>query len=239
MAGGRDGGEYSGEPMKPFANRTDAGRRLVRRLEHYARRSDVLVLALPRGGLPVGYEVAKALGAPLDVLVIRKLGLPGQPELAMGAIASGGVRVLNPDVVDSLAIPEDVLERVAASEEAELERRDRAYRGNRPPPDVRGRVVILVDDGIATGSTVRAALRVLRAQAPARLVVAVPTAAREIFEELEQEADEVIVVMTPSPFMAISLWYDDFSQLTDEEVRRFLDEARREFSPSAGAAVEP
>ena len=208
-----------------FRDRTDAGRKLAARLKEYAGRTDVLVLALPRGGVPVAYEVAKELGAPLDVFLVRKLGVPGQEELAMGAIASGGVRVLNEDVVSYLGIPGEVIDIVAADERTELERRERAYRNGRPPPDVNGRVVILIDDGLATGSTMRAAAAALRAQKPARIVVAVPVAAPETCEQFKSEVDEVICAATPEPFRGVGLWYRDFSQTTDEEVRELLARA--------------
>src|SRR5690606_6850773 len=172
--------------------------------------------------VPVGAEVARALGAPLDVLVVRKLGLPGQEELAMGAIASGGVRVLNEEVVSLTGVPREVIDRVAEEEGRELERREAAYRGDRPPPDVAGRTVILVDDGIATGSTLRAAVEALRKQGPARIVVAVPTAPKAACEALGEVADEVICVTTPEPFFAISLSYRSFPQMSDEEVREIL-----------------
>lgn len=209
--------------MTPFADRADAGRTLARLLTRYAGDPDVLVLALPRGGVRVGVEVACALRLPLDVLVIRKLGVPGQPELAMGAIAPGNVRVENPEVLDALGIPPALLDEVEAAERAELERRNRAYRGGSGLPVVRGRTVILVDDGIATGSTVRAAIRLLRQLRPNRLVVAVPVAAPEALHALAREADEVVAVAAPTPFTAISLWYDDFPQLTDAEVRACLE----------------
>lgn len=207
----------------PFQNRTEAGRILAKRLASYAGRSDVLVLALPRGGVPVAYEVARALGAPLDVFVVRKLGLPGHEEMAMGAIASGGICILNDDVVQALRIPENVIEDVAAKEFRELERREKAYRDHRPVPVVNGRTVILVDDGLATGSTMRAAVAALRRLGPARLVVAVPTAAPSTCEEFRHEADECICDITPDPFYAVGLWYEDFSQTTDNEVRELLD----------------
>ena len=180
------------------------------------------MLALPRGGVPVAYEVARALDAPLDVFVVRKLGLPGQEELAMGAVATGGVRVLNEQLVRALRIPDDVIEAVTASERAELERRERLYRGDRPPLDVRGRTVILVDDGLATGATMQAAIQALRPQQPARIVVAVPTAAWETCEALKVQADEVVCAVTPDPFYAVGMWYEDFSQTTDDEVRALL-----------------
>jgi putative phosphoribosyl transferase len=205
-----------------FRDRADAGQKLLSRLRAYAGRSDLLVLGLPRGGIPVAYEVARGLGAPLDVFVVRKLGVPGQEELAMGAIATGGVRVVNRDVVRALGIPADVLDRVAQEEARELERRERSYRGERPEPRVKGRTVILVDDGLATGSTMRAAVAALRQQDPARIVVAVPVAAPSTCEELRREVDEVVCHETPEPFMAVGRFYDDFSQTTDEEVRELL-----------------
>jgi len=214
--------------IERFRDRREAGQVLADRLTAYAGRPDVLVLALPRGGVPVAYEVARALGAPLDVFLVRKLGVPGQEELAMGAVATGGVRVLNEQVVGALGIPPSVIEAVAAWQQQELVRRERLYRGDRPPPDVRGRTVILVDDGLATGSTMRAALAALRRQQPARLVVAVPTAAPETCDELRAEADDVVCATTPEPFDSVGLWYEDFSQTTDEEVRELLERAARD-----------
>ncbi len=208
-----------------FKNRVTAGRFLAGKLSEYADRSDVLVLALPRGGVPVAFEVARALHAPLDLFLVRKLGMPGQEELAMGAIASGEVRVLNDDVVGALRIPEEVIDQVAAVEERELKRRERAYRGDRPPPNVKNRIVILIDDGLATGSTMRAAVAALRKQKPARIVVAVPVGAVETCAELRREADEVICGRMPSPFYAVGQWYSDFSQTTDEEVRELFEQA--------------
>jgi predicted phosphoribosyltransferase len=205
-----------------FRDRTEAGRLLAGKLTAYANRPDVLVLALPRGGVPVAYEVSRALGAPLDVFLVRKLGVPGYEELAMGAVATGGVRVLNEQVVGGLRIPEHVIEAVAASEQQELARRERLYRGERPPPDVRGRTVILVDDGLATGATMHAAIKALRGQQPARIVVAVPTGSPETCEQLKEEVDDVICAITPEPFHAVGLWYQEFSQTTDEEVRDLL-----------------
>jgi putative phosphoribosyl transferase len=205
-----------------FRDRADAGRQLLARLEDYRGRPDVLVLGLPRGGIPVAYEVARGLGVPLDVFLVRKLGVPGQEELAMGAIASGDVRVINRGVVDALRIPPDVLDRVAAQESRELQRRRRQYRGDRPEPDVRGRTVILVDDGLATGSTMRAAVAALRQQGPARIVVAVPVAAPSTCEELRREVDQIVCPATPEPFMAVGRFYDDFSQTTDDEVTTLL-----------------
>ena len=218
-----------------FRDRTDAGRQLAAKLAAYADRSDVLVLALPRGGVPVAFEVARELHAPLDVFLVRKLGVPGHEELAMGAIASGGVRVLNEDVVRMLRISDDVIDAVGAEERQELERRERTYRGNRPAPDVRGRTVILVDDGLATGSTMRAAIAALRQQRPARIVVAVPVGAPETCAEFQDEADEAICARTPEPFYAVGLWYGDFSQTTDEEVHDLLERAAEEHAPAFGA----
>jgi predicted phosphoribosyltransferase len=218
-----------------FHDRFDAGRQLAAELPDYADRPDVLVLALPRGGVPVAFEVARALHAPLDVFLVRKLGVPGRKELAMGAIASGGVRVLNEDLVEGLGVPEDVLDAVTAQERAELERRERAYREGRPPPAVRGRTVILVDDGLATGSTMRAAVHALRAQGPARIVVAVPVGAPETCAEFQDEADEAVCARTPDPFYAVGLWYSDFTQTTDEEVRDLLARAEAEHQSSARA----
>jgi predicted phosphoribosyltransferase len=217
-----------------FRDRYDAGRQLAKELMAYADRPDVLVLALPRGGVPVGYEVARALHAPLDVFLVRKLGLPGHEELAMGAIASGGVRVLNEELVHVLDIPPDVIDEVAEEERRELERRERAYRDDRPPLNVRGRIVILIDDGLATGSTMRAAVAALRKQGPARIIVAVPVAATSTCRELQQEVDEVVCARTPEPFRAVGIWYDDFSQTSDEEVHALLEEAQ---ARQDGAAV--
>ena len=211
--------------MAIFKDRRDAGRKLAQYLTRYTNRPDVVVLALPRGGVPVAFEVAGALHTPLDIFLVRKLGLPGHEELAMGAIASGGLRVLNEDIVGALNIPDAVVEAVARRERAELERRERAYRGGRPPLDVRGKTVILVDDGLATGSSMRAAVAGLRAQQPAQVVVAVPTAAPETCEAFENEVDDVVCAVTPQPFFSVGTWYDDFSQTSDEEVRRLLEEA--------------
>jgi putative phosphoribosyl transferase len=211
---------------RPFRDRYDAGRFLAEKLTGFAGRPDLLVLALPRGGVPVGYEVARALDAPLDVFLVRKLGVPGQRELAMGAIATGGVRVLNHDLVRALAIAEPAIEAVAAEEQSELERRERAYRDGRPPPDVRGRTVILVDDGLATGSTMRAAARALRQQDAARIVVAVPVAPPDTCAEFRDEVDDVVCALMPEPFYAVGLWYQDFSQTSDDEVHDLLARAR-------------
>jgi predicted phosphoribosyltransferase len=210
--------------MRPqrFRNRTDAGRQLAEKLAAYADRPDVLVLALPRGGVPVGFEVARALGAPLDVFLVRKLGVPGYEELAMGAVATGGVRVLNDEIVRGLGISEREIDAVVARELQELARRGRLYRGDRPPPDVAGRTVILVDDGLATGATMRAAVAALRRQQQARIVIAVPTASADTSEALKAEADDVVCAITPEPFFAVGHWYEDFTQTTDDEVRDLL-----------------
>jgi putative phosphoribosyl transferase len=214
-----------------FRDRREAGRFLARKLTAYAGRPDVLVLALPRGGVPVAFEVARALHVPLDVFLVRKLGLPGHEELAMGAIASGGVHVLNDDVVRALHIPGTVIATVAAAEQQELERRERIYRGDRSAPSVHGRTIILIDDGLATGSTMRAAVAALRRQGPARIIVAVPVGAPETCAEFQDEADEAICARTPEPFLAVGLWYDDFSQTTDEEVHDLLEKAAAEPAP--------
>jgi predicted phosphoribosyltransferase len=211
-----------------FRDRREAGRQLARHLAAYANRPDVLVLALPRGGVPVAYEVARALNAPLDVFLVRKLGLPGHEELAMGAVASGGVRVLNRDVVEALRLPPEIIDAVANRELQELERREREYRGDRPWPDVRGKTVILVDDGLATGSTMRAAVQALRQQGPDRLVVAVPAGSPETCDEFRDEVDEIVCAITPEPFYAVGLWYEDFSQTTDDEVRELLAAAQQQ-----------
>jgi predicted phosphoribosyltransferase len=220
-----------------FRDRRDAGRRLAAELTNYADQNDVLVLALPRGGVPVAYEVARALHAPLDVFMVRKLGVPGYEELAMGAIATGGVRVLDEELVRMLHLPRDVIERVTAIEMTELERRERQYRGDRPAPDVRGRTVILIDDGLATGSTMRAAIAALKKEGAKRIVVAVPVAPPETCEALRAEVDDVVCAVTPEPFRAVGLWYGDFSQTTDEEVRDLLARAASEApSPSHSQA---
>ena len=214
--------------MALFKDRRDAGKQLAQELSAYAGRSDVIVLALPRGGVPVAYEVARALNAPLDIFIVRKLGLPGHEELAIGAIASGGIRVLNHDIVQALKIPQTMIDTITRQELQELERRERAYRGDRPPPEVRGRTVILIDDGLATGASMRAAVAALRAQNSARIVVAVPTAAPETCAAFESEVDEIVCAMTPEPFYGVGRWYEDFSQTTDEEVRALLEEAARQ-----------
>jgi predicted phosphoribosyltransferase len=208
-----------------FADRREAGRELARALGQYAGRDDVVVLALPRGGVPVAFEVARELHAPLDVFVVRKLGLPEQPELAMGALASGGLRVLNDEVVQGAAVTSETIEQVTAREQRELERRERLYRGERPPLQLEGQTLILIDDGLATGSTMLAAVRALRAREPAQIVVAVPIAPPETREELMGEADEVVCAHTPEPFLAIGVWYDQFPQMSDEEIRDLLRRA--------------
>lgn len=209
-----------------FRDRRDAGEKLAYKLAAYANRDDVLVLALPRGGVPVAYEVAKRLNAPLDVFLVRKLGVPGHEELAMGAIASGGTRVLNQDVVGPLRIGEETIEDVARVEQIELERREREYRGSRQISSVAGRTVILIDDGLATGATMRAAVAALRQQGPKELIVAVPVSSPETCAELRDEADEVVCAVTPRPFYGVGMWYSDFSQTTDEEVSRLLRAGR-------------
>jgi predicted phosphoribosyltransferase len=208
-----------------FRDRHEAGRALAGLLEHYQGRDDVIVLALPRGGVPVAYEVATALGAPLDVFLVRKLGVPGHEELAMGALASGGVVVLNDDVVRDMGITPEMLRGVAEREAQELQRRERAYRGDRPKTQIAGKVVILVDDGLATGSSMRAAIQALRTLGPARIVVAVPAAPESTCRELEAEVDEVVCATTPSPFFAVGASYYDFTQTTDDEVRELLQAA--------------
>ena len=205
-----------------FRDRRDAGRQLAAQLTEYANRSDVVVLALPRGGVPVAAEVAAHLHAPLDVFLVRKLGVPGHPELAMGAIAADDVQVLSHDLIADLGIPAALVEQTAVRERLELERRDRLFRGEREPPAVRGRTVILVDDGLATGSTMEAAIIALRKSQPASIVVAVPVGARETCERLSRFADRVICLAMPEPFSAVGQWYEDFSQTTDEEVREAL-----------------
>jgi putative phosphoribosyl transferase len=219
----------------PYENRVEAGRMLATLLTPYARRPDVLVLGLPRGGVPVAYEVARALEASLDLLLVRKLGLPGHTELAMGAIATGGIRVLNPEVVEGLGVPAAVIEKVVAVELQELQRRARVYRGDRPTPQIEGRCVLLIDDGLATGATMRAAIAAVRQQQPARLVVAVPVAPPATIAVLRKEADAVVCPATPEPFFGIGQWYDDFTQVTDDEVRALL---RRAWQPQPEQAME-
>jgi putative phosphoribosyl transferase len=210
---------------RPFNDRREAGSALAALLDKYRDRDDTVVLALPRGGVPVAYEVARRLNAPLDVFLVRKLGLPGRPELAMGAIASGGIRVLNDDVVKWYGVPERVIDEVARDEQRELERRERAYREGRKPLDLTGRTVILIDDGLATGSSMRAAVVAVRARNPARVVVAVPVGSSETCGELAEVADEVLCVRTPDPFSAVGLWYRNFAQTSDDEVRELLHQS--------------
>jgi putative phosphoribosyl transferase len=207
---------------QPFRDRAEAGELLAAKLTPYRDRDDVVVLALPRGGAPVAKEVARALGVPFDVYVVRKLGVPGHEELAMGAIATGGIRQLNQDVVEALGIPMTVIDAVAAREQQELERREQAYRGKRSPIPLTNKTVILVDDGLATGSTMRAAVMAVRQQQPARVIVAVPVGAPSTCADLATEADDVVCVRTPDPFVAVGLWYHDFTPTTDHEVRTLL-----------------
>ena len=216
-----------------FQDRMDAGRRLSSLLQPYAGRDHVLVLALPRGGVPVGFEVSRALSAPLDIFIVRKLGVPGREELAMGAIASGGVRVLNAETVAHFNISPEQIETIALHEIREMERRERLYRGSRTAVVVRGRTIILVDDGLATGSTMRAAVSALRQEGPEKIIAAVPVAARPICEELDEEADAAVCLYTPRDFYAVGQWYQDFSQTTDEQVRDLLDRSARHGSQHA------
>jgi predicted phosphoribosyltransferase len=211
---------------KTFRDRVDAGRQLAEQLDAYANRDDVIVLALPRGGVPVAYEVAKRLHAPLDVFIVRKLGVPGYEELALGAIAAGGVRVLNRDVLRILPNAEQVVEAITANERLEVERRERAYRENQPPLAVQERTIILVDDGLATGATMHAAVQALRGQAPAKIVVAIPVCAPETCREMQNIADEVVWLHAPEWFHGVGQFYEDFSQTSDEEVRRLLAAAQ-------------
>jgi putative phosphoribosyl transferase len=212
-----------------FHNRTEAGKLLAEQLMTYANSNDVLVLALPRGGVPVAFEVASALHAPLDVIIVRKLGVPWQEELAMGAIATGGVRILNNDVVQFLDIPDEVINKIAAQEQQELERRERLYRGERSVYDIHGRTVILVDDGIATGATMHAAVVALKQRQPTRIIIAVPTAAPSTCDEFAAEVDELVCVIRPEPFIAVGYWYREFAQTSDEEVRSLLAQANHGF----------
>ena len=215
----------AGSTVLPYPDRAAAGRALVPLLGPYRGRPDLLVLGLPRGGVPVAYEVARGLGAPLDVFVVRKLGVPGHEELAMGAIASGGARVIVPEVVRALRIDDGTFNSIADMEYREVERREQLFRDERPRLDVEGRVVVLVDDGLATGATMRAAVHALRELGPARIVVAVPAGAAETCDELTRVADEVVCAATPEPFQAVGLWYRDFAQTTDDEVRALLADA--------------
>jgi len=217
-----------------FRDRSEAGELLAAQLNAYADKPDVIVLALPRGGVPVGAQVARKLNVPLDVFVVRKLGFPGHPELAMGAIASGGVRVFNGDVVSAFRIPDEVINNVTAAEFQELKRRERSYRDDLPPPAVEGKVVIVVDDGIATGSTMLAAMAALRQLGAGRIVVAAPTIARATYDKLCTEGDEVVAVIVSSEFYGVGQWYQDFSQTTDEEVQQLLRKMSQRETPLAG-----
>jgi putative phosphoribosyl transferase len=210
------------EGPRPYRDRADAGVRLAEHLTAYAGRADVVVLGLPRGGVPVAAEVARALRTPLDVFCVRKLGVPGDEELAMGAIATGGFIVVNERVVSELGVPDRMLAEVAAAERDELDRRERAYRGDSPPARLAGRTVLVVDDGLATGATMRVAVRAVRAAGPGRVVVAVPVAAAETCRSLETDADEVVCPLTPAGFRSVGAWYEDFSTTSDDEVRRCL-----------------
>jgi predicted phosphoribosyltransferase len=216
-----------------FADRRDAGRQLGRRVAEEVPGPGTIVLGLPRGGVPVAYEVAAALEAPLDVLVVRKLGVPGHEELAMGAIASGGVRVLNHAIIGSLGLDEEAVREATAREQAELARRERLYRGGRPPPDVAGRIVVLVDDGLATGATMYAAVATVRRGGARRIVVAVPVAAAETCAQLGGRADAIICLHTPKRFRAVGVWYRDFAPTEDEEVRALLDAAAERTRPGS------
>src|SRR6058998_4167942 len=213
---------------RAFPNRAEAGRLLAEKLENYVDRSDVVVLGLPRGGVPVAYEVAQRLGAPLDVFVVRKLGVPGFEELAAGAIASGGVRVLNEDVMRAIPYADAAIEAVTAKETAELQRREQIYREGRPAPELRDRIVILVDDGLATGATMRAAIKALRQRGAAKIVVAVPVGPPDTCHEIEEQADETVCLSMPEFFQAVGQYYEDFSQTTDEDVRELLVQAAQE-----------
>ncbi len=217
--------------MNPrFRDRSEAGRMLAARLEKYAGRDDVIVFGLPRGGVPVAFEVARGIGAPLDVFIVRKIGVPWHEELAMGAIASGGVRLIDENLVRQLGLTADDVEQVVEQEQRELERRERQYRGDRPFPNVTGRTGILVDDGLATGASMRVAVAALRQEHPARIVVAVPIAPPDTCAALKEEADDVVCALTPEPFYAVGLWYKDFTQTTDEEVHDLLTDSQFETS---------
>jgi putative phosphoribosyl transferase len=214
-----------GKRMRRFRDRVDAGRFLARELGSYRNRDDIVVLALPRGGVPVAHEIARELNAPLDVFLVRKLGFPGHEEFALGAIASGGVRVLNPQAFQIAQFSEREIDEIAEKELHELERREQSYRGNRPIPEVRKKTVILVDDGLATGSTMRAAVQALRQLGPDRIIVAVPVGSSDACELLSREADEVICAAIPEPFNSVGQWYENFSQTSDEEVHDILEES--------------
>ena len=216
--------------LTQFRDRKEAGKLLAAQLAAYANQQDLIVLALPRGGVPVGFEIAQALHAPLDVIVVRKLGVPGQEELAMGTIATSGIRILNKDVVQFLNIPDEVVDHVTAQELKELERRERLYRGERPAYDVGGRTIILVDDGIATGATMHAAVAAIKQRQPTRIIIAVPTAAPSTCDEFAMEVDELVCVIRPEPFIAVGYWYRQFSQTSDEEVHHLLEQANQRTS---------
>jgi putative phosphoribosyl transferase len=233
------GGLMGGLMTERFRDRADAGKQLAAALSEYADKPRVRILALPRGGVPVAYEVACALHAPLDVFIVRKLGVPGREELAMGAIASGGVVILNQDVINALRISDYAVDEVTRAELSELHRRERHYRGDRPAPDIAGNDVIVVDDGLATGSTMQAGIAALREENPRSIVVAVPVAARETCDVFRAEVDDVVCVRMPEPFQAVGLWYDNFSQTTDEEVQHLLDAARDCVHTVATAAERP
>ncbi|MBV8587143.1 MAG: phosphoribosyltransferase [Verrucomicrobia bacterium] len=222
-----------------FEDRREAGQLLAAKLNKYAQTTGLLVLALPRGGVPVAFEVAKALNAPMDIFVVRKLGVPWEEELAMGAIAPGGIRVLNEEIVSSMGIPNEIIEKVAEDEANELKRREIAYRGHTAPPEVAGKTVIVVDDGIATGSTMRSAVAALRRHDPSKLIVAAPTAAASSCEELRDGADEVVAVITPEPFYAVGAWYRAFAQTSDDEVRELYRQHRNERLLSSTSTPEP
>jgi putative phosphoribosyl transferase len=227
---------FSQKAERPFANRADAGQKLATQLMAYAKSPNLLVLALPRGGVPIAYEIAQALHAPLDVFLVRKLGVPGNEELAMGAIASGGVRVLNPEAMSWGDLSDSIIDEVAKREQKELERRERLYRGDRSALDISGRTIILVDDGLATGATMRAAAIALRRKNPLKIVVAVPVAPPETCEAFRNEVEQVICAITPEPFIAVGAWYSDFPQTSDEEVRQLLEQASRDQHSDSPAA---
>jgi putative phosphoribosyl transferase len=237
QAGGRS--DYLADPdsSRIFKNREDAGRQLARRLQH-TRDMRPIILALPRGGVPVAYEIARDLGAPLDVFLVRKIGAPGQRELGIGAVAQGGVRILNESAIAMLDVPESEIARITAEETEELQRRLQRFRGDRPLPDLRGRTVILVDDGLATGVSAAAAIRALQRLHPARLILAVPVCAPETAEALRPEVSEVVCALMPQTFMAVGFWYRSFDQTTDEEVVDLLDRARRDLGSTTGAGTE-
>lgn len=226
------------DPYAIFLDRREAGRELAARLVDYRGRDDAIVLALPRGGVPVAFEVAAALRLPMDVLVVRKLGVPGHDEFGFGSIASGGIRYVNDSVVRSIGLSQFIIDNVVEKEERELARRERLYRGDRPAPDLRNKVVIIVDDGLATGSTMRAAVRAVHTQSPAKIIAAAPVCAAETQESIGREVDTwCICAVTPEPFYAVGMWYRDFSQTTDEEVRSLLDRSRAALSPAKKGAT--